>query len=63
MKVRIKSEICQGHAMCWLACPEVFQLSDEDGHAFVTDDLVPEIHEESVAQAQRSCPENAIVIY
>lgn len=61
MKVRVKSEVCVGHAMCILACPEVFQLSDEDGHAYVTSADVPEGLEYAVEQAVRGCPEGAIV--
>ena len=37
MRVRIDPNICQGHAMCALACPEVFKLNDEDGHAYLLD--------------------------
>lgn len=63
MKVLIKPELCQGHAMCMLACPEVFQLSDEDGHAFIEDENVPPEFEYNVSQAVQSCPEGAIVTY
>jgi ferredoxin len=60
MKVRIDADLCQGHAMCALACPQVFQLSDEDGHAYVEDENVPAGLEDAVGQAVRSCPEGAI---
>ena len=60
MKVRVKPEVCVGHAMCVLACPEIFQLSDEDGHAIVKDEQVPPELEEAVEQAVRGCPEGAI---
>jgi ferredoxin len=60
MKVRIDANLCQGHAMCALACPQLFQLSDEDGHAYVADEAVPPQFEDSVRQAVRSCPEGAI---
>lgn len=60
MKVRVKPEICVGHAMCTLACPELFHLSDEDGHAHVTSEQVPPELEHAVQQAVRSCPEGAI---
>src|SRR5260221_705782 len=60
MKVRIDANLCQGHAMCALACPRVFQLSDEDGHAWVEDEEVPAEFEDAVEQAVRSCPEGAI---
>jgi ferredoxin len=63
MKVRIKEDVCQGHGMCLLACPEVFQLSDEDGHGYVLIEAVPPQFEDAVDQARRSCPEQAIEIF
>lgn len=60
MKVRIDADLCQGHAMCALACPELFQLSDEDGHAHVANENVPDEFEAAVERAVRSCPEGAI---
>ena len=63
MNVRIKAEVCVGHAMCIIACPQMFELSDEDGHAWVRSETVPPELEEHVRQAERSCPEGAIVVY
>lgn len=60
MKVRILEERCVGHGMCKLACPEIFELSDEDGHAFVLMETVPAELEEAVDIAVRGCPEQAI---
>jgi ferredoxin len=60
MKVRIDADLCQGHAMCALACPQLFKLSDEDGHAWLESDIVPAEFEAAVEQAVRSCPEGAI---
>jgi ferredoxin len=63
MRVKIDPEVCQGHAMCFLACPQIFQLSDEDGHAFVAYEEVPPEFEHAVDQAVRSCPEGAITTW
>jgi ferredoxin len=60
MKVRIDANLCQGHAMCALACPQLFRLSDEDGHAWVEDETVPPEFEDAVRRAVLSCPEGAI---
>jgi len=60
MKVIVKAEVCVGHGMCVLACPEIFSLSDEDGHALVVDENVPPELEDAVDQAVRGCPEGAI---
>jgi ferredoxin len=46
--------------MCALACPELFLLGDEDGHAHVLDETVPPEFENAVEMAVRSCPEGAI---
>ena len=62
MKVRVDGERCVGHGMCFLAAPNVFQLSDEDGHAYVSSEDVPPDLNEAVRQAERSCPEQAIVV-
>jgi ferredoxin len=62
MKVSIDADRCQGHTLCAMAAPEVFGLSDDDGHAYV---LVGEVDGELLAAAQRgasTCPEQAITI-
>lgn len=63
MKVRVKAEVCVGHAMCLLACAAIFQQNDEDGHAFVVADAVPAHLEDAVLQAASGCPEGAIEIF
>lgn len=60
MKVRIRDHKCVGQGMCRLAAPEVFELSDDDGHAYVTSADVPAGLEQAVMQAERGCPEEAI---
>lgn len=62
MKVRVDPEKCVGQAMCFMVCPEMFELSDEDGRATVLREDVPPELEEAVRQAERSCPERAITI-
>lgn len=62
MKVSIIDSKCVGHGMCKLAAPEVFDLSDEDGHGIVLHENVPPGLEEAVNQAERGCPEGAVRI-
>jgi ferredoxin len=63
MKVKVEGSICQGHTLCAMAAPKVFQLDDEDGHASaISEDVAPEL-EASAHEAQRSCPEQAITIF
>lgn len=62
MRVRIDQNRCQGHAMCLLACSDVFALNGDDGHAYVLNEQVPAGLEDAVDQASRSCPEQAILV-
>jgi ferredoxin len=62
MRVRINPQLCQGHAMCKLACPEIFELNDDDGHGYVLKEEVPVHLEPNVQNAVQSCPEQAIEI-
>lgn len=61
MKVRVESARCQGHTLCAMIAPEVFELDDLDGHAHVTNEQVPSEYRRQVRDAARSCPEQAIV--
>lgn len=60
MKVHIDEKKCQGHTMCQMTAPEVFALSEIDGHAIVVVDQVPEGMEDDAMDAVYSCPEEAI---
>jgi ferredoxin len=42
-----------------MVCPTVFR-SDEQGFAFVADEVVPAACLEAVRRAERQCPERAI---
>jgi ferredoxin len=62
MRVRVDGAKCQGHTLCAMNAPHVFELSDEDGHAFVTDENVAPQDEAAVRAAYESCPEGAVVL-
>ncbi len=62
MRVRVLDDVCQGHTLCATAAPAIFELREEDGHAYVTTTEVPPEHEEAVHRAALGCPEQAIVI-
>jgi ferredoxin len=62
MKVRVDGERCQGHTLCAMHAPTVFQLSEIDGHASAVDENVPPELEQDVREAAWSCPEQAIVV-
>lgn len=60
MKVRVNPEICQGHTLCAMTAPDLFDLRDEDGHGYAISEDVPPGKEELAEEAIRSCPEQAI---
>ncbi len=63
MKVRVDPERCQGHTLCAMRAPEVFELSEIDGHSSPVSEDVPTDQEDAVVEAVRSCPERAIGVF
>lgn len=62
MKVRVDPDKCQGHTLCAMAAPDVFTLSEFDGHSTaITGDVPPDL-EQAVRDAAATCPEQAIVV-
>jgi ferredoxin len=62
LRVYVQEDVCQGHTLCFMAAPEVFELREEDGHAFVS---LTEFTPEQIEAARRTaltCPEQAIVV-
>lgn len=59
MKVVVNSDMCEGHAKCEMAAPEVFKLGPDDVSIVLLDD-VPEDLKEKVDRAIRLCPRQAI---
>ena len=62
MKVRVDPERCQGHTLCAMIAPKMFELDDIDGHSSPVSEEGPADQEANVAEAVRSCPEQAISI-
>ena len=60
MKVRVDPERCQGHTLCAMIAPKMFELDDIDGHSSPVSEDVPVDQEAQVREAVRSCPEQAI---
>lgn len=60
MKVRVEPSRCQGHTLCAMLAPEVFELDDIDGHAHARNETVSGELGQHVREAARSCPEQAI---
>jgi ferredoxin len=62
MRVHVDPELCQGHGVCHMCAPDIFQLRDEDGQAFVEGDAVPDDQSELALLGADSCPERAITV-
>jgi ferredoxin len=59
MDVRIDPDLCEGHGVCMVICPEVFDLGDDDETRVLIPrpaaDLLPQ-----VIAAAEACPKAAI---
>jgi len=62
VKVRVDPEICQGHTLCAMTAPALFELNDEDGHASAASEDVLADQEKPARDAASSCPEQAIIL-
>lgn len=62
MKVRVDQERCQGHTLCAMIAPDMFELSDIDGSSSPVTEEVPADQIELVREAAHSCPEQAILV-
>ena len=62
MRIRVDPDKCQGHTLCVMRAPGLFQLSEIDGHSSATAGEVPADQEADALEAVRSCPEQAITV-
>jgi ferredoxin len=62
MRVRVDPELCQGHGMCHMSAPAIFQLREQDGHSYVLSEVVPADLEDDARLGADSCPERAISV-
>jgi ferredoxin len=60
LRVRVASELCQGHSRCCSIAPQLFE-ADELGNARVIGDgVVPAALEAKARLAVANCPEHAV---
>jgi ferredoxin len=62
VKISVDPDRCQGHTLCAMIAPDLFQLDDIDGHSRAIDGEIPADRESKAYEAIRSCPEQAISI-
>ena len=61
MRVSVDSAVCQGHALCNINAPEVYQL-DDDGHCLPITEAVPADRHAAARKGADACPERALRI-
>jgi ferredoxin len=61
MKVMVNGFACDGHSQCVAVAPDSFRLGT-DGKAYAQFTSVPEDQESAVLDAQRRCPNNAVMV-
>jgi len=61
MKVVVDFDLCQSHALCTQAAPEVFEIRD-DGFLYILQEAPDEGLLGKVQKAVSECPTGAIVI-
>lgn len=59
MKVIVDHARCQGHALCMLKAPRVYELNDDGYNNMPPTEVPPELEEEARLGAM-NCPEGAI---
>lgn len=62
MRAIVDQERCQGHGMCHMTAPELFDLGEEEGQAYVlVDEVGPELAD-AARDGADACPERAIAV-
>jgi ferredoxin len=62
MKIRVDPDKCQGHTLCAMRAPHLFELDEVDGHSTAVVDEVSADQEPDAEEAAHSCPEQAITL-
>lgn len=59
MKIIVDYDLCEANARCMQACPEVFEVDDDD-NLILKQETVDEALRAKVEEAVRICPRQAI---
>ncbi len=62
MKLSVDAEKCQGHTLCAMTAPQLFELSPIDGHSTAIMETVPAELHALAREAVGTCPEQAIIV-
>jgi ferredoxin len=61
MRVVVDFQSCESNALCMAACPEVFEVRDDD-FLYLLNENPPEELRAKVEEAAKVCPKQAITI-
>jgi ferredoxin len=61
MKIEADLDLCQGHAMCQLEAPDIFEVPKR-GTVIILDETPPEALRAKVDSAVLNCPTQALTI-
>lgn len=61
MRVVVDTMLCEGHGVCVLSAPEVFELDEDDTLTVLDEHPGPDLRK-AVMDAEASCPKRAIRI-
>ena len=61
MRVIVDFDSCESNALCMAACPEVFEVRDDD-FLYLLNENPPEELRAKVMEAARVCPKQAITV-
>jgi ferredoxin len=62
VRVSIDEDLCEGHARCQAAAPEVFEVREDLSYVKPGMEEVPEELKAKVLRAARLCPRQAVVV-
>jgi ferredoxin len=62
VRIRVDRALCQGHAMCNMTAPDVYQLDDLGYNAFDGDVEIADDLADAARRGALACPERAITI-
>ena len=61
MRIRLDTDLCQGHGRCYTLAPDLFD-SDDLGHCVLLVDEVPVGLEDDARNGVDNCPEHALAL-
>lgn len=61
MRIRLDTELCQGHGRCYSLAPGLFD-ADERGHCVLLVEEVPTGSEDLARSGVHNCPERALTL-